>query len=254
MDLATPRLFRWDDIPEEAVTPLLSRRVITGEKVMVAQISLKKGCVVPLHSHEAEQLSLTFRGALKFIIQGETFLAKPGEMLVIPSWVKHEAVAMEDTFEMDVFSPIRHDWLQRTDSYFGNPPTQDPTLDNPAGGSNPATLVRWDRLPTEKLSEAIDRTYLSGARATVCDFLLRKGSIVPTHSHESEQLTWVRSGHLRLVLDGQPFDVTPGSVLRIPSHLPHSATAIEESQVYDFFSPIRSDWVRGADSYLRGQR
>lgn len=251
MDLDSARLFRWDDVPEEAVTPMISRKVITGANVMIAQIRLKKGAVVPLHSHEAEQLSLTFSGALKFIIAGETLVAEAGQLLMIPSWVKHEAVAVADTYEMDVFSPIRHDWLNKTDSYFANQPTQAADFTNPASGSNPAKLVTWDQVPVEALSPLTDRAYLSGERATLCDFLLKKGSVVPIHHHESEQISWVRSGHTRLTVAGQVFDVTAGSVLRIPANLPHMAEAIEETRVYDFFSPIRTDWINQTDQYLR---
>lgn len=251
MDLTTPRLFRWDAIPTEDVTPLLSRKVITGDKVMIAQIWLKKGCVVPLHSHEAEQLSTTFQGGLKFIINGETQVAGPGSTLVIPSWVKHEAVALEDTYELDAFSPIRHDWLNRTDGYFSNTPTQPADFSNPASASNPARLVSWDETETETISPAIDRRYLSGERVTMGDFLLRAGSVVPTHQHDSEQISWVRTGRVILTVGDERFEVVAGSVLRIPSGLPHSAATVEEAQVYDFFSPIRADWVAKTDHYLR---
>ena len=251
MDRATPRTFRWDDLPREAVTDKLSRKIVTGEKVMMTHIWLEKGCVVPLHSHEAEQLSFTFSGALKFIINGETFVARPGQLLVIPPWVPHEAVALEDTYEMDVFSPIRYDWLERTDSYFKNPATQPAGLDNPASAGNPATLYQWSQVPVEKVTELIDRSFVTGQRATFGDFLLRKGSVVPTHQHEAEQLTWVRSGHLELTVAGELFDVPAGSVLRIPSQLPHSARALEDSKVTDVFSPRRDDWLAKTDDYLR---
>lgn len=251
MDLATPRVFRWDDLAPEPVTDLISRKIVTGEKVMAAHIWLKKGAVVPLHSHEAEQLSYTFSGALKFIIDGETFVAGPGEILVIPSRVPHEAVALEDTYEMDVFSPIRHDWLAKTDSYFKDQPTQPAGLDKPASMGNPAKLHRWDEVTVEAVTEHIDRAYLSGERTTFCDFSLLKGAIVPTHQHEAEQLTWVRSGHLRLTVNGEGHDLPAGSIIRIPSNLPHSATALEDSKVVDVFSPRRDDWIAQRDSYLR---
>jgi quercetin dioxygenase-like cupin family protein len=61
-----------------------------------------------------------FQGALKFLIHGEYITVREGEVLHIPSWVPHQAEALEDTFEMDVFSPIRHDWLDGTDTYFHN--------------------------------------------------------------------------------------------------------------------------------------
>lgn len=251
MELTSPRLVRWDDLPWESVTDLISRRIITGDKVMAAHIRLTKGSVVPLHSHEAEQLSFTFSGALKFIIAGETIVVGPGQLLVIPPWVKHEAVALEDTLEMDVFSPIRYDWLTKTDSYFKNPPTQPADLSNPATGGNPARLITWADQPVEAISDLIDRTYLSGANATFCDFTLRKGAVVPTHQHDSEQLTWIRSGHLRFTIADETFDVAAGTMITIPSNLPHSAVAIEDCKAFDLFSPRRDDWIAKNDAYLR---
>ncbi len=113
-----PRFYRWDDVADEQVTPMLSRRIVAGEREMVAQISMKKGCYVPLHSHESEQISYVMKGALRFQIGGEEITVRANEILHIPSGVPHEATALEDTFEVDVFSPIRHDWLNHTDDYF----------------------------------------------------------------------------------------------------------------------------------------
>jgi len=235
----------------EAVTDQLSRKIVTGEKVMAGHIWLARGCVVPLHSHEAEQYSYIFSGALKFIIEGQTIVVEPGQVLVIPSWVKHEAVALEATFEMDVFTPIRTDWLDRTASYFKQAPTQAPTFTNPATETNPARVYRWDQVPVDAMTPSIDRAYLSGERATLASFTLRRGAVVPTHQHESEQLTWVREGHLQLTVAGQVFEVPAGSVLRIPSNVPHSAVAIDTTTAMDLFSPRREDWISQQDQYLR---
>ncbi len=112
------RFYRWDDVVDEKVTEMLSRRVVTGEHEMIAQISMKKGCFVPLHSHESEQISYVMKGALRFRVGGEEITVGPNEVLHIPSGVPHEATALEETFEVDVFSPIRHDWLNHTDDYF----------------------------------------------------------------------------------------------------------------------------------------
>ncbi|MGE0439270.1 MAG: cupin domain-containing protein [Gemmatimonadales bacterium] len=251
MDLGTPRLFRWDDLPKEAVTAQLGRKIITGEHVMAAHVWLEKGTVVPLHSHEAEQLSFTFSGALKFIIGGETIVVGPGQLLVIPSKVPHEAVALEDTYEMDVFSPIRHDWLARTDSYFNAPPTQPAGYEKAATGANPATLYRWADVTTERITDGIERIFATGERATLADLRLAKGVVVPTHQHPAEQLTWVRSGHLRLEVGSETFEVPAGSVLRIPAMVPHQATAVEDTVVTDMFSPRRDDWLEKNDAYLR---
>ncbi|MEX2271725.1 MAG: cupin domain-containing protein [Vicinamibacterales bacterium] len=116
------RLQRWDELALEKVTEMISRKVVTGEREMLAQIYLKKGAVVPMHSHESEQITHVLQGALRFLIDGEQITVREGEVLVIPSWVEHQAEALDDTFELDVFSPIRQDWLDKTDSYFHNVP------------------------------------------------------------------------------------------------------------------------------------
>ena len=104
-------LVRWDELALEKVTEMISRKVVTGEREMLAQIYLKKGCVVPMHSHESEQITYVLQGALRFLIDGEQITVREGEVLLIPSWVEHQAEALDDTFELDVFSPIRHDWV-----------------------------------------------------------------------------------------------------------------------------------------------
>src|SRR5688572_23461361 len=115
-------LVRWDELALEKVTEMISRKVVTGEREMLAQIHPKKGCIVPIHSHESEQITYVLQGALRFLIDGEQITVREGEVLLIPSWVEHQAEALDDTFELDVFSPIRQDWLDKTDSYFHNVP------------------------------------------------------------------------------------------------------------------------------------
>lgn len=251
MDLGTTALFRWDALDPEPVTDRIRRKIVTGERVMMAHIWLDRGAVVPEHSHEAEQLSWVFSGALKFIIAGETLVVRPGDLLLIPSGVPHEAVALEDTYEMDVFSPIRHDWLARTDAYFHAAPTAAPDLATPASAGNPATLRHWPEVAREPMTPDIDRSFVSGDRATVADITLKQGAVVPTHAHESEQLTWVRAGELELEVGGAVHRVPAGAVLRIPSGVPHRAAAILDTQVVDVFAPRRQDWMTGNDAYMR---
>ena len=115
------RHFRWDDMPKERVTDQLTRRLITGDRMMLAHVYLDKGCIVPKHSHENEQLTYILEGALRFWIgedQAEEIVVRAGEVLHIPSNVPHKAEALEDTLDVDVFSPPRQDWLNHTDSYF----------------------------------------------------------------------------------------------------------------------------------------
>jgi quercetin dioxygenase-like cupin family protein len=107
----------WDNVPLENMSDVISRRIVSGEKAMVAQVYLKKNAVVPLHHHESEQVTCILEGALKFELDGREITVRKGEVLVIPSNMPHRAVALEDTLDLDLFSPIRHDWLARDDSY-----------------------------------------------------------------------------------------------------------------------------------------
>jgi quercetin dioxygenase-like cupin family protein len=107
-------------MPKEQVTDKLSRRLVTGQRMMLAHVYLQKGAVVPWHSHENEQLTYILEGALRFSIGeegGEVVTVRPGEVLVIPSNVPHRAEALEDTLDVDIFSPPRQDWLDKTDAY-----------------------------------------------------------------------------------------------------------------------------------------
>jgi quercetin dioxygenase-like cupin family protein len=112
--------YRWDDMPKERVNDTLSRRLITGDRMMLAHVYLDKGCIVPKHSHDNEQLTYVLEGVLRFTIgeaQDEIVDVGPGEVLVIPSNVPHRAEALEDTLDVDIFCPPRQDWLDKTDSY-----------------------------------------------------------------------------------------------------------------------------------------
>src|SRR5688500_3927485 len=124
--LETPavKLHRWDEIALEKVTEMVSRKFVTGQRQMLAQIYLKKGALVPMHKHESEQFTHVLTGSMKFLVGGEEITVREGEVLLIPSWVEHQAEALEDTFELDVFSPIRQDWIDKTDDYFHNEPVK----------------------------------------------------------------------------------------------------------------------------------
>lgn len=112
MTSQTFSLHRWEELALEKVTEMVSRKIVTGEREMVAQVYLKKGAVVPMHSHESEQMTYVLQGALKFLIGGEEIVVREGELLHIPSWMEHQSEALDDTFELDLFSPIRMDWLE----------------------------------------------------------------------------------------------------------------------------------------------
>ena len=121
MEAQEVRLFRWDDISRERVTDEIHRKLITGSRIMLAHVFLNKGSIVPMHSHENEQMTYLLGGALKFWIGTEDavpIVVREGEVLHIPPNVPHKAEALEDTFDVDIFSPPRQDWLDGTDTYF----------------------------------------------------------------------------------------------------------------------------------------
>src|SRR5271165_4004662 len=107
----------WHTIPLEDLNPLLQRQFVVGQEIMLARVLLKKGCVVPEHSHHNEQLSYIVEGALKFSIDGREIVVRAGEVLCIPSNMPHKAEALEDTVDLDVFNPPRADWINRSDQY-----------------------------------------------------------------------------------------------------------------------------------------
>jgi quercetin dioxygenase-like cupin family protein len=107
----------WENVKKEVIHDKFWRKVVTGEKAMVARLGLSKDCVVPLHHHESEQISMVLEGAIKFELDGREVVVRGGEVLVIPSNLPHCALALEDSSVIEVFSPIRQDWLDGSDSY-----------------------------------------------------------------------------------------------------------------------------------------
>ena len=109
--------YTWDEMDKEVLSPTIARKIICGDKAMVAQVFLAKGAIVPEHHHESEQITYILEGALEFEIGGKRIVVGKGQVLRIPSNVPHMAVALEDTLYLDIFSPIRHDWLKKDDQY-----------------------------------------------------------------------------------------------------------------------------------------
>jgi|HubBroStandDraft_6_1064221.scaffolds.fasta_scaffold01218_4 quercetin dioxygenase-like cupin family protein len=107
----------WNSVELEDLNPLLQRQFVVGQDVMLARVLLKKGCVVPEHSHHNEQLTYILEGALKFWIDGREIVVNAGEVLTIPPHMPHKAEALEDTVDLDVFNPPRADWINKTDRY-----------------------------------------------------------------------------------------------------------------------------------------
>ena len=117
-----------------------------------------------------------------------------------------------------------------------------------------ATHYRWEDVPKEEVSQGIARRLVSGERLMLTHVYLEKGFVVPRHSHENEQLTWILEGVLRFWLgedESEVVDVTAGEVLHLPSNLPHKAEALEDTLDVDIFAPPRQDWLDGSDAYLR---
>ena len=113
----TFRYQAWESVPLEPMSDVISRKLFSGERAMVAQVFFKKGAVVPEHQHDNEQITYILKGALKFQLQGREVVVREGEVLHIPSNVPHRAVALEETLDLDIFSPPRADWLRKDDEY-----------------------------------------------------------------------------------------------------------------------------------------
>jgi quercetin dioxygenase-like cupin family protein len=107
----------WHTIDLEDLNPLLQRQFVVGHDIMVARVLMKKGCIIPLHSHYNEQFTYILEGALKFWVDGREIVVNAGEVLTIPPHMPHKAEALLDTVDLDVFNPPRADWINKTDQY-----------------------------------------------------------------------------------------------------------------------------------------
>ncbi len=107
----------WSTVDLEDLNPLLQRQFVVGRDIMVARVLMKKGCIIPLHSHHNEQFTYILEGALKFWIDGKEIVVNAGEVLTIPPHMPHKAEALVDTVDLDVFNPPRSDWINKTDQY-----------------------------------------------------------------------------------------------------------------------------------------
>ena len=114
----TATLHRWEDAARQEVAPGITRQYLTASRVTVAKFALARGAVVPAHAHEQEQVSYVVSGALEFHIGGHDVVVREGGVLQIPSWVEHGVTVLADSDVIDVFSPVRQDWVDGTDTYF----------------------------------------------------------------------------------------------------------------------------------------
>ena len=116
------------------------------------------------------------------------------------------------------------------------------------------THYNWAQVPEEQLNPSVSRQVIHGRTMTVARIRLRKGAVVPLHHHVSEQISMIEHGRLRFVVAGEERIVSAGETLTIPPNAPHLVEALDDSLAVDLFSPIREDWIRGDDAYLRGQK
>jgi quercetin dioxygenase-like cupin family protein len=115
--MAEAKHIKWNDIEEEAMSSTIGRQLLVGTNLMVARVLLTKGARVPLHSHHNEQITYILEGALHFSIDNKELIVSAGEVLCIPPHMPHEAIALEDTVDLDIFTPPRQDWLDKEDAY-----------------------------------------------------------------------------------------------------------------------------------------
>jgi quercetin dioxygenase-like cupin family protein len=107
----------WESVELEQVNPLLLRQFVVGKNVMLSRLFLRKGSLVPLHSHHNEQISYVLEGSLVFWIDRKEIVVRSGEVLLIPPHMPHKVEALEDTLSLDIFDPPRADWINKTDAY-----------------------------------------------------------------------------------------------------------------------------------------
>jgi unsaturated pyranuronate lyase len=109
---------RWAAVTPETLTPHVDRRYINTGRVTLAEFRLKKGGVVPRHSHENEQITTVLQGRLRFVLDDGEAVVETGETITLAPWVAHEVEVLEDAIALDVFAPVRADWVAGTDDYF----------------------------------------------------------------------------------------------------------------------------------------
>ena len=110
-------IHRWQDEPVEELTPLIGRQLVHTETMTIARIHLAAGAAVPSHEHPHEQVATVLEGSLRFVVGGEERIVSSGESMFVPSGIPHEVEALADSLVLDVFSPVRDDWVRGDDAY-----------------------------------------------------------------------------------------------------------------------------------------
>ena len=112
-------------------------------------------------------------------------------------------------------------------------------------------LYDWNQIAEEQLNPHIKRKAIHMQGLTIARLHIQKDGVVPEHHHVHEQVATVEKGALKFSMEGKEIVVSAGQSLAIPSEVPHSVVAMEDTVVVDVFSPCREDWLKGDDSYLR---
>lgn len=110
-------VLRWDDEPLERLSDKIGRRMLNGDSMTLAQITLEAGAVVPEHEHPNEQIATVLSGRLRFVVGGEERELGPGESVLIPGGVPHRVEVLTDAVVLDAFAPRREDWIRGDDAY-----------------------------------------------------------------------------------------------------------------------------------------
>jgi quercetin dioxygenase-like cupin family protein len=114
-----------------------------------------------------------------------------------------------------------------------------------------AKLFRWSDVLLEQMNPLFTRQFVTGEKAMLAKIALKQGCVVPTHQHDNEQISLIVSGSLEFIVNGVSQIVHAGEILIIPGGVPHSATAHEDMEGLDIFTPPRQDWLDNTDTYLR---
>lgn len=112
-------------------------------------------------------------------------------------------------------------------------------------------VTSLDKLPFEKLTDKTARRYIYGEKSMIANFKLQAGAVVPTHHHINEQITYIIKGSIKATSEGKDYLVHAGEVIIFPPNVPHQVEALEDTLVFDVFTPPREDWIKGSDAYLK---
>lgn len=112
-----PTFYEFENMPVEVLNNKISRQYIYSGQSMLVKWYFKKGAHVPLHHHVNEQITWITKGSCRVYSQGKEFIVAAGEVIIFPPHVPHEFFALEETIDIDFFTPVREDWITQSASY-----------------------------------------------------------------------------------------------------------------------------------------